>query len=224
MYKYIIFDFDDTLSDFERCKERSKALITPYLKKSGIDTGEYWSCYERLFEELFSRYINHELEVHEYRIMRFLHHGVTKEQAEKYNEIYLNTVNKALLFDDVIPVLFELKRNGFKIAVLTNGPLSQRKKIEGCEAGELFDEIFISAELGVGKPDLKVYESVCDKLKINKNEAIMIGDSYENDCVAAERAGIKSIQIKRDNKTITDYKNQIKSLYEIFDYLDTGEE
>ena len=181
MIKFIIFDFDDTLSDFQLAKEKAKEKITPYIEDNGIDTADYWAEYEDLFEKLFARYINHELEVHEYRIMRFLHHGITEEQAEHYNSIYLKTVNKAILYDDVIPVITELKSRGYKIFILSNGPESQRKKISECEAGRLFDRIFISAELGVGKPDTAAYDKVLNSVNAKCNECLMVGDSYEND-------------------------------------------
>jgi putative hydrolase of the HAD superfamily len=219
MIKYIIFDFDDTLSDFQHCKENAKSKITPYLIAQGIDTESYWKTFEERFEKLFSRYINHELTVREYRIARYTHHGIDEEQAEIYNEIYLKTVNKALLFDDVMPILSDLKEKGYKLYVLTNGPLSQRDKIEACEAGKLFDKIFISAELGVGKPDTKVYDKVIASIGCKGSEALMLGDSFENDCVSAEKAGLAALQINRNNKQITDYKHQISSLSEIYSYL-----
>lgn len=103
MIKAILFDFDDTLSDFPLAKERAKEKITPYLRADGIAVKGYWDHYESLFETLFARYIDHELTVEEYRLGRFLHHGVSEEKARLYNEIYLNTVSKAILFDDVLP-------------------------------------------------------------------------------------------------------------------------
>ena len=224
MIKYIIFDFDDTLSNFQKCKDNSKVIITPYLRENGVNIDEYWEEYEAQFEVLFSRYVNHELGVHEYRIMRFLHHGITKEQAELFNEIYLETVHKPLLFDDVIPVLKELKSRGYKLYILSNGPESQRNKIISCEASNYFDSIFISAELDCGKPSKEVYEKVLSSINAKPEECIMIGDSYENDCAAAERAGIYAVQVNRNNKKIKNYKNQIDSLYQIFEYLDKGEQ
>ena len=223
MIKHIIFDFDDTLSDFQLAKEQTKQKITPFLEENGINSDKYWEKYEELFEKLFSRYINHELEVHEYRIMRFFHSGATEEQAEKYNRIYLDTVHKAILYDDVIPVLKELRNRGYKLYVLSNGPISQRKKITSCEAGKYFDGIFISAELDCGKPSKEVYNKVLELINATGDECLMVGDSYENDCVAAERAGLTAIQINRCNKEIKNYINQVTSLYQILSFLDKGE-
>ncbi len=219
MIKYIIFDFDDTLSDFQRAKEVAKTKITPYLTQKGIDIAAYWAHYEAIFEPLFARYVRHELTVTEYRLMRFEHNGVNHTEAAQFNEIYLNCVNTAILFEDVIPVLTELKSNGYHLYVLTNGPAMQRTKIEACAAGKLFEQLFISSELGVGKPETRIYEIVLSSLNTSGDEVLMVGDSFENDSVAAERAGITAVQIKRHNKPITAYKNQIDSLYEIYKYL-----
>lgn len=219
MIKYIIFDFDDTLSDFQCAKERSKIKITPFLQEKGIDPSIYWAYYEAIFEPLFSRYVNHELTVTEYRLMRFEHHGISRQDAANFNEIYLNTVNKAILFDDVEPVLTSLKQRGYCLFILTNGPAVQRTKIESCAVGKLFDKLFISSELGVGKPNIAVYQKIINELHAAPEEIIMVGDSCENDCVAAEKAGIKAIQVNRHNKQIDNYKNQIETLTDIFKYL-----
>ena len=218
--KYIIFDFDDTLSDFQKAKEGSKAKITPYLLQIRIDVKDYWAHYDELFEPLFSRYVSGELTVPQYRLMRFEHHGVTHAQAAEFNEIYLRCVNEAILFDDALPVLTELKSRGYRLYVLTNGPAVQRTKINGCALAPLFDELFISSELGVGKPDVKVYDTVIEKTgAASKDELLMVGDSFENDCVAAENAGIRAVQVNRRNKVITNYKTQIASLYDLLKML-----
>lgn len=219
MIKYIIFDFDDTLSDFQQTKEDAKVAITPYIREKGIDVAAYWEHYEAIFEPLFAQYVNHELTVEEYRLMRFEHSGVSHEEASRFNEIYLRCVNTAILFDDVMPVLTKLKESGYRLLVLTNGPAIQRRKIEACAAGKLFEQLFISSELGVGKPDIAVYERVIASLQADKDSVLMVGDAYENDCVAAERAGIRAVQVNRRNKPIINYHNQIDSLYDIFKYL-----
>ena len=213
-YKGVILDFDGTLSDFQRSKENAKAIITPYLKEKGVLVDEYWSHYEEIFEPLFSRYVNNELTVTEYRLMRFIHHGITKEDAIIYNEIYLNEVHKPILFDDVIPFLKKIKSRGQKVYILSNGPESQRPKIEGTKIINYIDEIFISSEMGIGKPDIKAYENVINKTKLHPHELVMIGDNYENDCVAAEKAGIKAVQIIRGENEVK-HNESINSLSEL---------
>ena len=219
MIKYIIFDFDDTLSDFQGIKAQAKEKITPYLEAQGIDTADYWEHYEAIFEPLFARYVNRELTVTEYRLMRFTHHGITTTEAARYNEIYLDTVSCAKLFDDVVPVLTSLQKRGYPLYVLTNGPAVQRQKIEACAVGSLFEKLFISSELGVGKPDRAVYDYVIAELNALPEEILRLGDSCENDCVAAERAGLMAVQINRRNKSIRHFHRQIDSLYAIDQYL-----
>ena len=213
-YKYIIFDFDGTLSDFQQSKENAKGLISPFLKEMGINTDDYWKHYEEIFEPLFSRYINHELSVREYRLFRFIHHGVTEGQAEILNGIYLNEVHKPILFNDVIPFLSKIKNRGTGIVILTNGPESQRPKIESCPVNNYTERIFISSEIGWGKPDIKAYSYVINELNVLPTEILMIGDNYENDCAAAERAGITAVQIIRNNEKPM-HKNYIYSLNDL---------
>lgn len=211
----IIFDFDGTLSDFNMARNKAKKLITPFLEEKGIDTDSYWEHYDAVFEPLFARYINKELTVTQYRLMRFTHHGICEEEAKKYNEIYLKTVNKAIIFDDSEPCLKELKRRGHKLYVLTNGPESQRKKIEECTVYGLFEKVYISCEIGYGKPNLKAYEYIIKDLNCKPESCTMIGDNLENDCIAAERAGINAIQIVRGNSSAAQHSVAVNSLYKV---------
>nr|WP_243633144.1 HAD-IA family hydrolase [Paenibacillus xerothermodurans] len=70
-------------------------------------------------------------------------------------------------FEDIIPFLTAFKRTGMKGAVLTNGPSDgQRDKINALGLHEYFDKVYISAEVGFGKPQKEAFQYVLDDLNL----------------------------------------------------------
>jgi putative hydrolase of the HAD superfamily len=121
-------------------------------------------------------------------------------------------------YPDTLKVLNELKE-GYVLGLITNTyyyaykQLNERFKID-C----LFDVVLKSYEIGILKPDPKIFEIMLRKLKVKSDEALMIGDSLEDDVKAAENFGIKGILIDRKNK-YPSYKNRIVSLEELKKFL-----
>ncbi|MFC4023976.1 HAD family hydrolase [Oceanobacillus longus] len=107
----------------------------------------------------------------------------------------------ALLFDDAIQVLEELKGN-YQLLLLTNGsPDLQHTKLDLTpELVPYFDHIVISGGFGKGKPDPSIFEHAMELLSLKNNEVIMVGDNLNTDILGAERAGIRSVWINRHEK------------------------
>lgn len=88
------------------------------------------------------------------------------------------------------PMLTELRQKGLKIGLITNGKSeTQRSKLKLLELEEFFDEIIISGELGVGKPDTKPFEVMSERLGIAPENLIYVGDFPVNDIEASRKAG-----------------------------------
>ena len=90
-------------------------------------------------------------------------------------------------------ILLDLvERDDIKIFLLTNGPGdNQRKKIKNLKLDKFFndDEIFISGDLSVSKPDRKIFDYVSEKLNLDPSSIVYIGDNLENDVIGAIEAG-----------------------------------
>lgn len=69
------------------------------------------------------------------------------------------------LFPDSIEVLQQFRRRGIKLALLTNGNASvQWEKVHRFELAPYFDCILIEGDLGVGKPDARMYHQALEQL------------------------------------------------------------
>jgi len=68
---------------------------------------------------------------------------------------------------------------------------------------DIFDEVIISAEVGVIKPDRRIYELAAQRFKVPPSEVVFIDDLLVN-VQAAQEAGMKGIQFRSTLQTIND--------------------
>ncbi len=93
----------------------------------------------------------------------------------------------------------EILARDHRLAMLTNGaPAIQQCKIDGSGLRDFFDPIVISGEVGIGKPDPRIFEITLEHLGAAPDHAVMIGNSLHSDIGGANAAGIKAIWFNRD--------------------------
>uniref|UniRef100_A0A914PD99 HAD family phosphatase n=1 Tax=Panagrolaimus davidi TaxID=227884 RepID=A0A914PD99_9BILA len=98
--------------------------------------------------------------------------------------------------ESVVSALKKLKESGFKIALLTNNGWiddTKTKSMIPCDT-EYFDVIVESCRVNMRKPFPDIYQLTLEKLELKPEECIFIDDLKMN-CEAAEKLGIKSIQV-----------------------------
>jgi putative hydrolase of the HAD superfamily len=102
------------------------------------------------------------------------------------------------VYSEVERVLRNLRKK-YQLALLTNGLVDlQREKLRGGGLEEYFDVIVVSGEVGVGKPDGRVFARVLDRLRVGCEDAVMVGDSLRRDVAGAQEAGLKGVWINRN--------------------------
>ncbi len=133
-------------------------------------------------------------------------------------------------FEEVNETLKILKKKNFKLAILSNGtPSLLDDLVKSNKLDNLFDDIFSIEEVGIYKPDAKVYDLPIKRYKIKKNEVIFLSANTW-DVSGGGNYGYQSIWVNRNNNIFDnlDYKpdNQIKNLRELIDLINikkTGE-
>jgi|SRR4051812_3598088 HAD superfamily hydrolase (TIGR01549 family) len=99
--------------------------------------------------------------------------------------------------DGVAERLRALSAGGWKLAIVTNGEADmQAAKIEQLGVAPLFDAICISGELGVRKPDARIFALAIERCGGDGAGAWMVGDG-EVDVEGAHRAGLHSVWLHR---------------------------
>jgi putative hydrolase of the HAD superfamily len=98
-------------------------------------------------------------------------------------------------------VLDDLARD-HRLALVTNGaPDVQREKLAGTTLARRFGAIVISAELGIAKPDPRIFEHALRAVGAERAGSVMVGDSLSRDVAGARAAGLRSIWIDRGDVT-----------------------
>lgn len=82
-----------------------------------------------------------------------------------------------------------LRQRGYRLAVLSNNDSRLRSVLHDLEIDDLFDEIFISSELGVEKPDVEIFRIAERILNGKPSDFLHLGDSYSRDFEGARNAG-----------------------------------
>ena len=117
--------------------------------------------------------------------------------AELGNVFVSERRNRHVVYEDALPALEHFSCS-HRLALLTNGsPDLQRRKIEASGLVMLFDEIIISGEIGIGKPDTRVFDLVLSRMGVTADVAFMIGDSLRSDIQPANAIGMKTVWVNR---------------------------
>lgn len=99
----------------------------------------------------------------------------------------------------IAPTLARLRAAGLRLALLSNGGPAQRRKLAAAKLDPAtFEAIVISSEVGLAKPDARVFALALAKLGHPAADRVaMVGDSPEHDIAGAHAAGLLGIWIAR---------------------------
>lgn len=214
MYKVLIFDLDDTLTNnLENVKEAFKKVIEyrkekfteeKFSKFYNIDL-KFWS--DRANGKLLTPYEdNKEKKVEWLRANRFIKYfgenNISYEEAVKVNDIYMNGMKeKVVPRENCFEVIKYLYDKNYKIVIATNGPLIPLKiRIEKLDIFKYMDTIFSAEEIGFMKPSKEFYEALMKKSNLKvKEDILFIGDDLEKDIKGGIENGIDTCWCNYDN-------------------------
>ncbi|MCT2534878.1 HAD family hydrolase [Aquibacillus koreensis] len=201
----IFFDIDATLLDHERA-EQMGAIDFHRTFKSDMEysENEFIERWNSLSEKYFEKFLANELSFQDQRRMRikdlFGHH-LNDEQADRKFNHYLSLYKSNwLTFEDVIPCLQQLKKQEFRLGIISNGDYNQQlEKLGLIKIHHFFDCIVTSSEMGVAKPNPTIFQKACGKAYVQVHESYYIGDRLETDAIGSEKAGMTGIWLNRKN-------------------------
>ena len=227
-YKHVFFDFDNTLWDFAiNSKESLHQIYTKYeLEKYFENFEQFYQEYEAINIKLWNDYRNGNISKETLSVRRFYFVseliGIHKHSPEALNREYLAlTTQKTKTIDYAREILQYLKTK-YKIHIITDGFFEvQLVKLQTAKLNPMIEQVITAEEIGVLKPDIRLFEYALEKTKATKEESIMIGDNYENDIIGAMNAGIDQIFFNSENLKDLPQKPtyEVKKLQEIKNIL-----
>ena len=126
-------------------------------------------------------------------------------------------------FPEVTEVLKNLKEKNYKLAILSNGtPSLLNELVKSNNLDNVFDDIFSIEEVGIYKPDSKVYNLPIKKYQIQiKEVAFLSANTW--DVSGGGNYGYRAIWVNRNNNIFDnlDYKpkNEVKNLKQLLDIV-----
>jgi len=213
MIKIILFDIDNTLIDHIAAEKKAVSWIyDKYLKQTASFTNFRNTWIEKrkknwkLFEQKKLTFTKQQTQRIQ-DVWESLGKDINEKNAKNIFVEYLIQYEKSWqAFPEVKVLLSSLKNVG----IVSNGNLAQQiKKLQTTNLLQFFDtkNIFTSGEIGIAKPEQKLFFYIKEKLKLKNNEILYVGDKLEYDIKPALKAGWNAIWIDHyDIAKNTNYK------------------
>ena len=210
-YKVIIFDWDGTIVN-------STGLIVRAIKEAALTKGITIDDERKIFSV-----IGLGLSQAFYKLFNYLSKQEIKELEGLYKDSYLKNINEVSLFDGIEFGIKDLHRRGYNLAIAT-GKSRRGLDIALSKSGlESLFEVTKTIDECFSKPHPQMVNEILDFYIVEKNEALIIGDSTY-DLEMANNAGIDSLGVTfgaRSNEDLVKYKPKAiaDNVYEVFEWI-----
>lgn len=98
----------------------------------------------------------------------------------------------------VVPeVLKRLASSGKRLGVISNWDPGAKTILAGLGLLDSFEVVIISSEVGVSKPDERIFRIALEKAAVSPDRCLYVGDNYYDDAVGAAAVGMKSLIVNR---------------------------
>jgi putative hydrolase of the HAD superfamily len=182
----LLIDLDNTLVDRDACFER---WAEGFVAEHELEDALPW-----LVEQDEDGFVPRHLFFERVRARFGLAHSV-RELVSAYREDYPKLA--APPAPAAVTSLEELRADGWKIAIVTNGSASQAAKVEAAALSELVDACCISEVEGVAKPQAEIFRRAAARCGCALDGAWMVGDNPEADIAGAVALGLRTVWLAR---------------------------
>jgi YjjG family noncanonical pyrimidine nucleotidase len=203
MYKLVIIDADGTLFDYNEAEKYALSESFRLFSYEGnfLEIRNHYKEINRnLWLELEKGNITKEKLRYE-RFYRLFKRYNLDYDVTKFSDQYLMKLGESnFLIDEAEEICKYLKNKGYRVVILTNGIKKvQVSRLEKSSIKEYIDNMLVSEEVGVNKPDPIIFDYLFKSMgHINKHDAIMIGDSLTADIQGGINYGIDTCWVNLD--------------------------
>lgn len=216
--KGVMFDLWNTLI-YDDVKEEDDCF-SAFARRIGCGTDDH--NYLNVVEKHLMTRRHNDLKVPVKRILDELDVEASEEVVEGLAGLLYNKTGRertAKPYPEAFGVLKRLRARGFKLGLITNTYYQSMAEVEEkYSIGKLFDASVKSYEVGWVKPDPRIFYLMLQRLGIDSNEAVMVGNSLRGDVRGAEKAGIMGVLVDRKNMH-QNYVRRVASLDRLQNFL-----
>jgi len=192
MIRAILFDLDNTLTDFMKMKEASIAAAVDGMVDMGLPIdpeearGRIYAIYDREgieYQNVFDHFLREE--------MGSVSPGMLAAAIVAYRRVRDSYL---VLYPHVRPTLTELLRRGLRLAVLSDAPALQAwLRLHHLALHHIFEFVITFDDTRERKPSPIGFRRALELLEMKPSEVLMVGDWPERDMVGASRLGMKTV-------------------------------
>jgi putative hydrolase of the HAD superfamily len=121
--------------------------------------------------------------------------GESEAAADRAFDFFRGERNRVEFFPDAMPALQRLKSR-FRLAVISNGFAD----VKAIGIHDHFETVVSAHEVGVSKPDPKIYAACVERIGLHPREIIYVGDDPANDVIGPCTAGMQAAWINRHRR------------------------
>ncbi len=202
----IFFDIDGTLYSTGDFAAHARAASVAAMIQAGLrmEPGELLQELEEVIREFSSNY-EHHFDKLLLRIPRRVYKGINPAMIVAAGVVayHQTKVRKLEPYEDAYEVLRRLARVDIVRGIITEGlEVKQAEKLLRLRLDPFLTPhaIFISHQLGVSKPNVKLYQRACGDLNLKPGECMYVGDNPATDIDPPNQLGMLTVRMRRDNR------------------------
>jgi len=192
MIKLVIFDLDNTLTDFKRMKESAVDAAVEAMVDSGLRfppekiKDKIYEVYDREgieFQSVFDDVLRELIGEVDHKILAA---GIVAYRRAREASL--------VLYPHVRVALFELMKRGIRLAVVSDAPRKEAwLRLCYLQLHHMFDKVLTFDDTGERKPSPTPFQQVLDHFRVRPDQALMVGDWPERDITGAAKLGITTV-------------------------------
>ncbi len=227
MITTLLWDIDGTLLDFGKAEEYG---IRKCFEIFGLGecTDEMLVRYSKINRKYWEMLERNELTKPQVLCGRFEEffktEGIEFDRIDDFNVEYQYRLGDKVFFcDNALETVQQLKGKVKQYAVTNGTILAQSRKLSQSGLDKIFNDVFISDEIGYEKPSVQFFDAVQDKVgKFSSDKVMIIGDSLTSDICGGNNVGILCCwynPLGLENKDGLKIDYEIRDIAEVIDII-----
>ncbi len=202
--KAIILDIGGVLQIGKYHKDHKTSRVHDYVsKKLRISLDQYFDSIDSVYADSI------EGKVPEKEALETMAKNL-KISVKKLRKIFIKAYRKNFKFNEqLFKEALKLKKRGYKIAILSDQWYVSKQALVNSKLKKNFNLIIISCDVGVRKPNPKIYKLITKKLEISAKNCLFI-DNQQWNIKPAKKLGMKTILFRNNKQAIFELENLIK--------------